>query len=615
MKKRFIRRLAWRRGAVCGAALLAQTLASVAHASPVVAAENTRTVVSSAEQLPRRTVTLGKLPSEYLQAPVAELLAMLAPVERSLKDDLARYEIRDAATLRGYYAAQVTLAQLHQDWTAVPPLLAHMRELQDKPGPKAVSGISTRLMMQARQEGRDAAWLQAETSRQFMALDWQLAADQIKQIKGQLELFNPELILGIARQQLDTQARNAQMAVPEQLALTLATLRVQLDWLGPDRAALLAGIQQVVDAHAAQAMSRPDIWTPRQFSIAPQAKATPVAVGVWDSGVDMRLFKTTPVPGLAFTDEGLPSKDLLRPLGDARSRWPELRELIKGSMDLRAALDTEDARRLKQKIASLKADQTQVFQEDAGLAGLYVHGTHVAGIAVQGNPFARVFAGTMLWSNKVVPAVPSEERSRRTAAAFGEMVKAFQAQQVRVVNMSWRYGASRYEQALAFHGMGADAQERQRLARKLYAIERDALKAAIASAPEILFVAGSGNEDNSADFEEYIPAGLQLPNLITVGAVDPAGEETSFSTFGKTVVVHANGFEVDSLLPGGEHARLSGTSMASPQVANLAAKLFALNSQLSVAQVREAIVKGADTRGRVHLVNPRRSAELLGIPL
>jgi subtilisin family serine protease len=179
--------------------------------------------------------------------------------------------------------------------------------------------------------------------------------------------------------------------------------------------------------------------------------------------------------------------------------------------------------------------------------------------------------------------------------------------------MSWRYGAAAYEGALAWHNVGANAQERKEIARQMFALERDALREAIASAPEILFVAGSGNEDNSADFQEYIPAGLSLPNLITVGAVDRSGEETSFSTFGKTVVAHANGFEVDSVIPGGDRMKFSGTSMASPQVANLAAKLFALQPALTVAQVRQAILDGADRRGRVNLVNPRRSAELLGL--
>ena len=104
-----------------------------------------------------------------------------------------------------------------------------------------------------------------------------------------------------------------------------------------------------------------------------------------------------------------------------------------------------------------------------------------------------------------------------------------------------------------------------------------------------------------------------LPNLITAGAVDQSGTETGFSTFGKTVAVHANGFEVTSLAPGGEKLKLSGTSMASPQVANLAAKLFAMKPELTVAQVKELIVKGANTHGRVTLINPRKTLEMAGV--
>jgi hypothetical protein len=100
-----------------------------------------------------------------------------------------------------------------------------------------------------------------------------------------------------------------------------------------------------------------------------------------------------------------------------------------------------------------------------------------------------------------------------------------------------------------------------------------------------------------------------------VGAVEKAGEETSFSTFGKTVVVHANGFEVESVLPGGDRVKFSSTSMASPQVANLAAKLFGLKPELAVAQVRQAIVDTSERKGRVNLVHPRLAAQKLGLRL
>jgi subtilisin family serine protease len=226
-----------------------------------------------------------------------------------------------------------------------------------------------------------------------------------------------------------------------------------------------------------------------------------------------------------------------------------------------------------------------------------------------------VTAVAMHWSEKLEPPLPTEERSQRTAAAYRLAVETFKGAGARVVNMSWRYGPSFYEQALAYHNVGATPEERKQIANKLFGIEKQALEEAIKGAPGILFVAGSGNEDNNADFSQYIPAGLELPNLITAGAVDQSGTETSFSTFGRTVKVHANGFEVTSYVPGGEKLKLSGTSMASPQVANLAAKLFAMKPELTPVQAKELIMKGAEPNGRVNLINPKKTLELAGVAL
>ncbi|MBP6898542.1 MAG: S8 family serine peptidase [Burkholderiaceae bacterium] len=597
------------------------TLSALALAAALTAQAQTQTpppaparqVISSADQLPRRTVQLPALPSVLLAGPREALQPLAEAGERQLRDDLARYDIQDAATQRAYHGLLLTLAQWRGDWAALPPLIERLRALQDKPGPRATTGVLATLLAEQQAGAKDAAWLRTEVQRRYGALAWADAGDSIKGLKGSLELLNPALVKGSFEQQLDVMARNANLQVPEALVGAILGARVQQDLVYPQRDAIVAGLQAVIDANATPAVAKPDVWTPRQFAIAADARATPVNVAVWDSGVDLALFKPAPGRGIAFDSDARPSTELLRPLGEAQSRWPQLRQQLKGAMDLRAALDTEDARALKRSVAALKPEQAKGFQEDLALAGLYTHGTHVAGIAVAGNPFARVYAATMLWRHTLPPDLPSDERAQRTAASYKATVDSFKAQGVRVVNMSWRYGAAAYEGALAWHNAGKDAAERQQTARRLFGIERDALREAIAGAPGILFVAGSGNEDNSADFEEYIPAGFNLPNLITVGAVNTAGEETSFSTFGKTVAVHANGFEVDSLLPGGDRARLSGTSMASPQVANLAAKLLALNPSLSVAQLKAAIVDGADARGRVRLVNPRKSAELLGL--
>jgi len=179
--------------------------------------------------------------------------------------------------------------------------------------------------------------------------------------------------------------------------------------------------------------------------------------------------------------------------------------------------------------------------------------------------------------------------------------------------MSWSDRVSEFENWLSKTGGGQSVADRKQRAAELYAVWRSAIEGAIRNAPDTLFVAAAGNSDSDARFQEDVPASLHLPNLITVGAVNQAGDETSFTSYGDTVLVHGNGYDVESFVPGGARVRLSGTSMAAPIVANLAAKLFALDPTLTPARVIELIRKGATTSddGRRHLIDPQRSVALL----
>jgi subtilisin family serine protease len=102
---------------------------------------------------------------------------------------------------------------------------------------------------------------------------------------------------------------------------------------------------------------------------------------------------------------------------------------------------------------------------------------------------------------------------------------------------------------------------------------------------------------------------------MVVGAVDQAGEETGFTSYGKNVRAHASGFEVDSYVPGGTRMKFSGTSMAAPNVANLAGKLLAIEPDLSPQEVKQLIHLGVDKSpdGRRFLINPKRSIEMLSL--
>ena len=147
------------------------------------------------------------------------------------------------------------------------------------------------------------------------------------------------------------------------------------------------------------------------------------------------------------------------------------------------------------------------------------------------------------------------------------------------------------------------------MALEMFSIAKTAFFDAIKDAEDILFITSSGNSNEDSEFYEAIPSSFDLPNILTVGAVDQTGEETSFSSFGENVDVHANGFNVESYVPGGEILKMSGTSMSSPNVANLAGKIWAINPSLSVEDVKNYIISYSDVSedGRIILMNPKAS--------
>jgi len=179
--------------------------------------------------------------------------------------------------------------------------------------------------------------------------------------------------------------------------------------------------------------------------------------------------------------------------------------------------------------------------------------------------------------------------------------------------MSWGDDPEEFETWISKTGGGADPAERKKQAANLYAIWRNAIETAIKSSPNTLFITAAGNSDSNNAFVEDVPSSLHLPNLIAVGAVNQAGDETSFTSYGDTVVVDADGYNVESYVPGGARLKLSGTSMASPNVVNLAAKLFALDPSLTPAQVIDLIKQGATASddGRRHLIDEKRSVAIL----
>ncbi|MBI6546539.1 MAG: S8 family serine peptidase, partial [Cyanobacteria bacterium NC_groundwater_1444_Ag_S-0.65um_54_12] len=119
-----------------------------------------------------------------------------------------------------------------------------------------------------------------------------------------------------------------------------------------------------------------------------------------------------------------------------------------------------------------------------------------------------------------------------------------------------------------------------------------------------LVIAAMGNDGRNA--QEYPAA---YPGVIGVGAINSEGSLADFSNYGRWISVTAPGEGIWSTLPGHESAPatlaaetsgygyLSGTSMATPYVAGVAALLSSLYPNLPPAAVKLRLERTADQIG------------------
>lgn len=189
------------------------------------------------------------------------------------------------------------------------------------------------------------------------------------------------------------------------------------------------------------------------------------------------------------------------------------------------------------------------------------HGTHVAGTICCASNNGVGVAGVS-WNARLLPVrVLARVRQTSTGQVSGLGSSANIAAGIR---WATDHGARVINMSL---GGGGDAQ-----------VEREAVAYAVSKG--VVVVAAMGNSNSNVP---SYPAAY--PGVVAVGATDSSDHRASFSNFGSWIDVAAPGVGIQSTYWDDTYASLSGTSMASPHVAGVAALILSRNSSLSADQV------------------------------
>lgn len=199
------------------------------------------------------------------------------------------------------------------------------------------------------------------------------------------------------------------------------------------------------------------------------------------------------------------------------------------------------------------------------------HGTHVSGtIGAVGNNGIGVTG--VDWKAKLLACKCLNASGTGNAADATECVQYTTAMGVKLTSNSW--GGGGFDQGL-----------------------RDAIQAA--GSAGILFVAAAGNNNADNDVTPFYPSGYASSNVIAVAATDRKDQRATFSSYGVTSVdVAAPGVDISSTIPVamGSYGILSGTSMATPHVAGVAALVWSQFPTLTSDDVKDRILLTTESK-------------------
>ncbi len=192
------------------------------------------------------------------------------------------------------------------------------------------------------------------------------------------------------------------------------------------------------------------------------------------------------------------------------------------------------------------------------------HGSHVAGIAAAETNNHQGVAG-ISWQARIMPVKVLDNEGDGSYSDVAEGILWACNHGATIINLS--LGGSAYSHTL-----------------------EDAVEQAAGNGCLIVAAAGNG----SGDGVDY-PA--RFPEVMAVAATSQNDVRAGFSDYGPEVEVAAPGVDIYSTLWNDKYGLKSGTSMAAPHVAGLAALVWSVCPYLTHEEVRTIIQSTADDRG------------------
>lgn len=582
------------------------------------------TVVLASSDPPETVFPLDGPPSQVFLND--GFLTRTLPLLRSEAERLIRTNHVEGGTpLSDLTAGLAAIAVLQHRPDDADKLIAQARLVAVKPRQRAFDlfHIEIAAAMQRATTGNSCASGAGFIAKRLNEEQLPLSRDEAISRLSQIETASSALMAGITKASIDPLSAK-QGGITLQQGLDLARRRATVSLLTPCRTELSAALRAwLSDPSHAPA----EIWSGRQPPIDNLSQARPVVVAIWDSGYDTSLFPgqlaidpAEPLDGRDNDGNGVvddwngptfdyrlsPIASALPPPSPLLASQLDLQMMLrKGNDDMELGLATPEAAFMAQRAREADTDQ----QADDDLlwsdVGIRSHGTKIASEIADGAPFVRlynVFALPFGYDPHPVPL--DEAQIGRWEMIINQLGSRMRTAGVRIANLSWAITAQEITQNLMEVGGESDHARAVQRGNAMFARIDAALRKLIAASPEILFVTGAGNSNQTDVALGASPQTISAPNLLVVGAATADGRMTSFSTYGESVSLYAWGEGVPVRTPGGRsHGK--GTSEAAPLVVRAAAQMLAMNPKLSPAQLVQGL-RATATMGpdRVQLVHP-----------